>query len=140
MKEDHDYQGAIDAQFSETSPAKLLDMWESGKNEVGRKLSRFEREALVEALYRVFGDMPGALKGERGIEPAKSELPPDDTMLDRKEVMRLTGISVSSLKRLAPIQPLLKPVRLSERRVGYPARNIKEWLEQAQNIRTKERR
>lgn len=40
----------------------------------------------------------------------------------------LGGISPSTLETLGRTEPLLQPVELSTRRVGYPVENLKAWL------------
>lgn len=40
----------------------------------------------------------------------------------------LRGMSVSTLETLARTEPLLQPVELSGRLVGYPVDNLREWV------------
>jgi hypothetical protein len=82
-------------------------MYESGRNERGQKLSKFEFGALVERWIAIFGGLPPDLDdGDAGSSPdellATQEIKPepeDDTMLSRKDVSRLTNLSISTLKR-----------------------------------------
>ena len=95
--EDHIREGEIQARFSGVPANDLLEMWEQRTNERGKRLTKFEAEALAYALTEAFGCVPGAVKGEKA---ENKTLPPDDTMLPMSEVIRLTGVSESSIKRL----------------------------------------
>ena len=61
----------------------------------------------------------------------KNLSPWDDTMLGTDEVLRMTGLSLATLNRM--IQPedgrFPKPMKLSERRRGWLARDVKAWLQ-----------
>ena len=50
-----------------------------------------------------------------------------DRMMSRREVSGLTGLSVQTIKRAERAGELSK-VKLSERRVGYPAHVIDDWV------------
>ena len=55
--------------------------------------------------------------------------PADTTMLDMHDVMRLTGLSKSTIKRMVSDDRFPKPIHLSPRRIGWPAGDVKAWLE-----------
>ena len=118
------------AHFEGATPHQLIRMWESGKNLQGRSLSQFEAQALAEAWCRVFGELPPdcAEDGEPDPMPER-ELPADDRMLRANDVVRLTGLSLSTLKRMVLDGRFPNPVRLSPRRIGWQARDVKGWLE-----------
>jgi prophage regulatory protein len=40
----------------------------------------------------------------------------------------LGGLSVSTFETLSRSEPMLQPVELSGRRVGYPVENLRAWL------------
>ncbi|HUJ38009.1 MAG TPA: AlpA family phage regulatory protein, partial [Hyphomicrobium sp.] len=67
------------------------------------------------------------------------ELPHDDTMLRANDVARLTGLSLSTLKRMVLDHRFPKPMHLSPRRIGWPARDVKRWLEELDGARRKTR-
>ena len=71
--------------------------------------------------------------------PVQPELPADDTMLRTKDALRLMGVSLSSLKRMVMDGRFPTPMRLSPRRIGWPARDVKAWLEAAECARAKGR-
>jgi len=134
---------ALCSHFDGCSAHQLIDMWESGKNLKGKSLSQWETQALAEAWCRVFGELPpdddtpgDAPEPSAAPEP---ELPADDTMLRTKDVLRLMGVSLSSLKRMVLDGRFSKPMRLSPRRIGWPARDVKAWLDTAENARAKGR-
>ena len=80
-------------------------MWETNRNPEGKTLDRFEFGALVEAWLRVFGEFPpfddddSADQSQAPAAP-EPELPLDDTMLKAKDVVRITGVSLATLKRM----------------------------------------
>jgi prophage regulatory protein len=121
----------------------LIQMWSSGKRLDGKPLSQFETQALAERWCAVFGELPpddddadDALQEPNAPEP---ELPADDTMLRAKDVVRLTGLSLSTLKRMVLDGRFAKPMRLSPRRIGWPARDVKAWLDGLDGARQKAR-
>jgi predicted DNA-binding transcriptional regulator AlpA len=57
-----------------------------------------------------------------------------------KEVVRLTGLSLSTLKRMAIDCRFAAPHRLSPRRIGWPARAVTAWLETVDGARHKANR
>ena len=56
-------------------------------------------------------------------------LPADDTMLRISEVVRLTGISVSSIKRMVEDGRFPRPMRIGIRAIGWPARDVRHFVE-----------
>jgi prophage regulatory protein len=139
-------EAAICHHFDGVRPKQLIEMWETGNNLKGKPLSDFEVQALGEAWCRVFGDLPpGAEDSDE--DPSASEpdaqppieLPADDTMLRTRDVLRLTGLSLSTLKRMVVDGRFPKPVRLSPRRIGWPARDVRAWLDSLDGARQKKR-
>jgi prophage regulatory protein len=138
------YEASVSSHFDRCSAHQLIDMWESGNNLKGKPLSKFETQALAEAWCRVFGELPPGTDDEDGSEvepPATTtpELPADDAMLRTKDVLRLMGVSLSTLKRMVLDSRFPKPLRLSSRRIGWPARDVKAWLDAAEEARAKGR-
>ncbi len=68
-----------------------------------------------------------------GSPPADAEpadpLPADDTMLNIRDVVRITGLSKSTIKRWVndPAGDFPKPIKLSPRRIGWPADQVYAW-------------
>jgi excisionase family DNA binding protein len=131
----------VSSHFNTATPVQVVRMWETRKNLEGRKLSKFEFGALVEAWYRVFNCAPPSKSptGEVKTPPPKPELPPDDTTISAKEVARLTGISLSTIKRMVGDGRFPPPMQLSEWRIGWPARDVREWLAERDEMRWKRR-
>jgi hypothetical protein len=48
QRDQHDRDNALATRFQGASASEVIKMWETGKNEHGRKLSQFEFGALVE--------------------------------------------------------------------------------------------
>jgi prophage regulatory protein len=129
--------------FDHLGPHDLIRMWESGKSAKGQPLSPFEFEALVERWAQVFNQLPPDDDYTDDAAPQEPAAPepelPADTMLRAKEVLRLIGVSESSLKRMVLDGRFPKPMRLSPRRIGWPARDVKAWLEGLDGARSKTR-
>jgi prophage regulatory protein len=116
------------------SAQELIAIAESGKVRGGADL-----EALDEAWCQKFGEplcgpgRPSEPKAESEPEPA------DDTMLDIKEVARITGLSKSTVNRMVDDGRFPRPVKLSPRRIGWPAVEVKAWVEDKDLSRRKRR-
>lgn len=140
--EDSLYNSALEARFKDATPPDILDMYERGVNEKGQPLDQFEFEALCEAWCGAIGDIPPSLP--RDHEPAPKDVPgdpneiadtPDDKMVSPADVSRMTGWSLSTLKRKRAAGLLPKPYQVSERRIGWRMRDIRALLEQMQEDR-----
>ena len=130
------------AHFNDASPHYLIEMWQSGKNPQGRVLSQFETQALAEAWCCVFGELPPDCSEDGEPDPPpepEPELPADDTMLSAKDVVRLTGVSLATMKRMVLDQRFPQAVRLSPRRIGWPARDVRLWFGELDGARRKMR-
>ena len=142
QKEQSDYNSAICSHFDGTTPHQLIGMWESGKTLQGRPLSPFEVQALAEKWLAVFGELPPDCSEDSEPDPPpepETELPADDTMLRARDVVRITGLSLATLKRKVIAGDFPKPMRLSPRRIGWPARDVKHWLDGLDGARHKVR-
>jgi prophage regulatory protein len=143
LKEVANREVVLSSHFNGATPHQLIDMWQSGKNLHGKPLSKFESQALFEAWCRVFNELPPDDDSDDTApqDPATSEpeLPPDDSMLRIKEVARQTGVSESTIKRMALDGRFPKPMRLSPHRIGWPARDVRAWLEELDGARRKVR-
>jgi prophage regulatory protein len=137
----HEYDTAIAVRFRDATPAEVIAMWESGKNERGQKLNSFEFAALVEKWCDLFHCLPpdeeaGAGNVTVDQQPTLQEQEPeDDTMLRMADVVRLAGVSESTIKRMVLDGRFPKPMRLSRRSIGWPARDVKVWLRQVDDQR-----
>lgn len=130
MRDDADEQAAMAARFADATPLELVEIWRTARNERGKRLSRFEVAALVEAWVRVFGCLPPSQPGEkRHDEERYDDELADDTMLGVREVTRLTGVSKSTIKRMVADERFPRPMKLSERRIGWPARDVKAFFD-----------
>jgi prophage regulatory protein len=129
--ERHCYESAVDDHFRGVPATQMVSMWETQTNEKGQKLSLFEFRALCSAWLQTFGCLPPG--HEAGEDPSSADQAPepepaDDTMLGVKEVVRLTDISISTIKRMVIDGRFPKPMHLSPRRIGWLAREVKAWL------------
>lgn len=101
-------------------------------------------EALDVAWYAAFGEW--LCEADDGSAPYPIDsavtalaLPADDDMLSMSEVLRVTGISKTTVKRRVQDGTFPKPVRLSVRRMGWPAVEVKAWLAAITEQSTKSR-
>jgi predicted DNA-binding transcriptional regulator AlpA len=132
-KEDH----AIEAHFARRSKSELIRMWETDRNDAKQPLSAFEWKALCAAWYLAFGSLPPM--GEYGIAaPGDGKMPRCDApahcvdvperLLSPKAVAELTGISVSTLKRMVQDHRLPMPMRVSPRRIAWAPADVRAIL------------
>jgi prophage regulatory protein len=105
-------------------------MWETGKNEDGRKLTKFEVQALGERWCQLFGCFPPGNDVDPATVPPTEPMPADDTRIDMHEVIRLTGLSKSSIKRMVEDGRFPSPDKMSTRRINWFARVVREWIEE----------
>jgi prophage regulatory protein len=134
------YDAAVDDHFRDVSASQLVSMWESQTNEKGQPLTNFEFRALCSAWLQTFGCLPpdndAADAGTADTETVPSEpAPDDDTMLRMPDVVRLTGVSESTIKRMMLDGRFPKSMHLSQRSIGWPARDVKAWLRQLDDQR-----
>jgi predicted DNA-binding transcriptional regulator AlpA len=66
-------------------------------------------------------------------------MPPDDTMLRAADVVRITGLSLATLKRMTIDGRFAKPLHLSPHRIGWPGKDVRMWLEERDAARRKAR-
>lgn len=115
----HKDQQELDARFAESSPGDLLAMWRAGKNERGRRLSKFEVEALVETFIRVFGERPPTSPGAAA-SPTESQTMLDEAKLVRRsDAAELLGVSVATLDRMEKDGRLPAKTRLGRAIAGW---------------------
>jgi prophage regulatory protein len=137
--DDHLRTSAIASRFRDATPSEVVRMWESCRNERGQKLTQIEVAALVERWLELFGRYPLADNGNDDDEAGNTArqnqepTPVDDTMLDMRDVVRMTGLSESTIKRMFNDGRFPKPLHLSPRRIGWPARQVKDWLRTLQD-------
>jgi predicted DNA-binding transcriptional regulator AlpA len=79
-----------------------------------------EFQALCEPRCAVFGDLP-SLGPAPELPDAAELLQADDTMLRMRDVVRITGLSKSTIKRWVadPAIDFPKPIKLTPRRLGW---------------------
>ena len=124
--EEHRRTQALAARFHSAGPTAVLHMFETCTNEKGQALSQFEFEALCERWCAVFGELPPM--NSVPVDPIEAEpLPPDDAMLPMRDVVRIVGLSKSTIKRWVgdPANDFPKPVKLSPRRIAWRADQVK---------------
>jgi prophage regulatory protein len=126
--EEHLRTAAIASRFKDATPSQVIHMWETCRNERGQRLSRGEVTALVERWLELFGAYPpGDTEPGDTAQPREPE-PQDHDMLSPRDVVRLTGLSLSTIKRMVNDDRFPKPMHLSPRRIGWPAREVKAWI------------
>ncbi|MFT3732843.1 MAG: AlpA family phage regulatory protein [Hyphomicrobium sp.] len=119
--------------FRDASPHDLIRMWKTGKSTSGKKLTDREFGCLVERWVQVFDAFPPS-NDEADVSEAVPlaklpELPPDDTVVRPVEVVRLTGLSKSTINRMVSAGTFPPPLRIGERARGWLSRDLKAWRE-----------
>lgn len=89
----------LSGRFADASPSSVVDMWGSGRNEKGKHPTRFETQALVERWCEIFGSLPPADAGTANVPAFAKPSHGDGDMLRVRDVVRLTGLSNSAIKR-----------------------------------------
>jgi prophage regulatory protein len=132
--EEHQRATWIASRFADATPSDVIRMWETGRKERGQKLTQVEVVALVERWLELFGAYPpgDTEPGDADRQPREPE-PQDDDMLSMREVVRMTGLSESTIKRMFNDGRFPKPLHLSPRRVGWPTGQVKDWLRTLQD-------
>ena len=113
------------------------------KEHVGDRPEGARPETIASRLRRAGGTVVGAIRrlspndNDDDNEPAASKpadpKPQDDDMLSPRDVVRITGLSLSTIKRMFNDGRFPKPLHLSPRRIGWPARQVKDWLRTLQD-------
>ena len=127
--------------FDNHSDEELVRVLETGRALDGQRLTGSDYYALHGAWQAAFGEGLGNRPDrseslERSPQVHLGEHPlmalPDDKMLRPRDVVRLCGIPKTTLKRWGREGRFPKSQRISPlsmpRHVGWPAREIKEWL------------
>jgi prophage regulatory protein len=138
--EEHLRSTALVSRFKDTTPSEVIRMYEGGRNERGHKLSQFEFAALVERWFELFRAYPlseDSAAPPTGSTIAEPEVPrsQNDDMLSPSEVVRLTGLSKSTIKRRVADGRFPKPLKLSPRRIGWQAIEVKAWIKRLDDQR-----
>lgn len=137
--EEHLQAAAIAERFTDATPAEVIRMYESGRKEKGQKLSQSEFAALVERWLELFGAYPPAEVEPDGSSsqaaPEPRLEPQADDMLNSHQVVRLTGLSLSTIKRRVADGTFPNPMHLSPRRIGWTAREVKAWVKRLDDQR-----
>jgi predicted DNA-binding transcriptional regulator AlpA len=126
-----DYEREPHAEYYRSATRhEVIDMWESGRGTDGKRLKRRELACLVERWVELFGTLPPDHDGRNEDNvPTTPALPPDDTTLPAKEVERLLGVSKSTLKRMVKEGRFPPARRTGIRTRGWPARDVRNFIE-----------
>ncbi len=136
----------LDTRFQDASPNDLLKMWASATNERGKRLNKFEAEALVAAFVRVFGEFPPTGTSASDI----SEQPPplnnakdtirslaeeDFAIIRRKSAAELLGVSLATIDRMEKDGRLPAKTRLGRAIAGWRRRELEAAIDQGTHKR-----
>jgi prophage regulatory protein len=142
QRDDFDSQPQADY-YRDRSPHQIIEMWETRKGPDGKRLNSWEFGCLIEAWCERFGALPSDAPVANAVALTEDEkpepLPADDTMLRIGEVVRLTGISVSSIKRMVDDGRFPRPMRIGIRAKGWPARDVRHFIEALNEQRSRPR-
>ena len=146
-RNEHAEESSAESYMRFATSEQLIKMAQTMRDLGGKPFSSAMFGNLVMAYEERFGGLPpGVTRTEVGAASAVPEkatdaetLPADDTMLDMGEVVRLTGLSKSTIKRLVGAGTFPRPLKTSPRRIAWPACEVKAWLELIEEQRTKRR-
>jgi hypothetical protein len=99
--QDHCYAASLQARFRDTAPSAVIRMWESGKNEHGKKLTRFELLALVERWGELFGCLPPSDSVTAPQARPVASKPEDDKMLGMSDVVMLMSLALRNDEQIS---------------------------------------
>jgi prophage regulatory protein len=128
--EDHQEHQALRTRFGDASPAEVVKMWEAGRNEKGKPLTKFEVRALAECWGAIFGTMPPCDEAMPApVQPVEPE--PDGPLLTMRDVVRMTTTSKTTIKRWVSDNDndFPRPVKLSPRRIAWRKKDVVAWIE-----------
>lgn len=116
------------SRFNDAGPSRVVEMWRTGRNEKGKRLTKFETQALGDRWCELFGSLPPSV-GESSTPPAPPQpVPADDAMLHMPDVERMTGLGKSTIKRKMRDGSFPMPTKISTKRIGWPAHKVKAWI------------
>ena len=123
--------------FTHLPPEELVDLARDTK-----RLSIAELEALDEAWFERFGELlilsdSGTVDRPPEPKAPTQPEPTGDPALNTREVLRMTGLSLSTLKRRVLGKTFPEPRRPSQRRINWPYSDVKRWLDELDAIRRK---
>jgi predicted DNA-binding transcriptional regulator AlpA len=120
------------------SPDELIELVEDTK-----RLTTPEMEALDEAWFAMFGELlilPVLWESaERPPDVPSEPEPADQDVLGWKAAAKLAGVHVSTLRREMYEGRFPRPRRISQRRVGWDASEVKAWRDRLDRYRRGER-
>lgn len=128
--------------FDNCTADELIRIAETGRDLIGNEMQGGDWYALDGVWTVTFGEGLGSRSTASQtpeIEQVMSQHPllavPDDQMIRPRDVVRLCGIPRTTLKRWRREGRFPMPQRLSPhaKHVGWPARQIKEWLRAGQS-------
>jgi prophage regulatory protein len=131
MVEDWKEETALESHFRKVTSTKLVEMFESDKNEDGKRMTRFERTALSIEWMKRFGCAPpwdATGSSTSATKPAEPE--PDGPLLTMRDVIKMTSVSKSSIKRWINDKDFPRPIKLSPRRIAWHKKDVVAWIEQ----------
>jgi predicted DNA-binding transcriptional regulator AlpA len=120
------------------SPDELIELVEDTK-----RLTTPELEALDEAWFAMFGELlvlPVLWESAERPPDAPSEPEPADMdVLGWEAAAKLAGVHVSTLRREMYEGRFPRPRRISQRRIGWPASEVRAWRDALDRNRHRER-
>jgi len=133
LAEDDALDSWLSTMFAKAPASMLVTMWETGKHHsTGKRLTSWERTALAMQWRRRFGEKmpstPSIASDARPILASEANAHDDDTMIDKHEVLRLTGISESTLKRWVKRGVFPSPIEIGAHINRWLARDVKQWI------------
>jgi predicted DNA-binding transcriptional regulator AlpA len=138
------WDNRVPAHYRHLDASNVVRLWESGTNEKGQHLSRFELAALVERWCELFGCLPPSDSvGQNAPATPPSEAEPQlddlDTMT-RADVAKRLRASVSTVQRMEKDGRLPKPLRTGPRSRRHLVKDVNALIERLEHERDMPRR
>ena len=121
----------------------MIRMFESRTNEKGETLSQFEFKAICERWCEVFGELPPFGPPHETPKTEPDPLNPNDAYLRMSDMVRITALSQSTIKRRVKETesealargdiPIPKPAKVGRRSIRWRADHVKAWRRHIEN-------
>jgi len=129
----------VAAYYRHLDVSDVVRLWETGVNEKGKALTRFETAALIERWCELFGCLPPSdSAGQNAPTTRPSEAEPQFDDLDRMtraDVARRLRASISTVQRMESDGRLPKPLRTGPRARRHLVRDVNALIERLERER-----
>jgi predicted DNA-binding transcriptional regulator AlpA len=138
------WDNRVASHYQHLDASAIVRLWETGVNETGKTLTRFETAALIERWCDLFGCLPpsdSVGQNAPAAQPTEAEPQLDDLdTMTRADVARRLRSSVSTVHRMEKDGRLPKPIRSGPRMRRHLVRDVNALIEQLEHERDMQHR